>query len=309
MMNSAKQWTRAAAVLACAWSLSALNARAQRVFSSSDEAIKALQTAAQAQDKGSLAEIFGPDFDKLQTGDKAEDARHRERFAAAMAQSCKQVPEGDNMIQLEIGTNEWPMPIPLVKVDGQWHFDTEAGKEEIITRHIGQDELEAVGVCRDYVKAQQKYASADSGPNGSYAVKFMSAPGKKDGLCWASGDNDSASLFGPLAAKALSGERGARPFHGYFFRILTRQGEAAPGGKRDYMSQGMLAGGFALVAYPEHWDKSGIMTFIVNQDGKVYEHNFGDRTSRDARRMKEYNPGEGWTLVEEDGIQNAASEK
>jgi hypothetical protein len=269
-------WTLAA--LASVGSLMPLDifaaqqAGAQRTFASPDEAIKALGEATKTQDKGALHEIFGPEFDQLLTGDAVQDAKNAEKFAAAVAQSCKPVPEGEDKVMLEVGTNEWPMPIPLVKADGQWHFDTAAGKEEVVARHIGKDELHAIGVCRAYVKEQQQYASSNGG---AYTEKFTRP----------------------------------QPFHGYYFRILKRQGPDAPGGKKNYVSQGNLSGGFALVAYPEHWDQSGIMTFIVGQDGNVYEQNLGDKTSRIARRMKEYNPDTNWKLVQDEGIANAASEK
>jgi hypothetical protein len=234
-----------------------------------------------------------------------------------MSQSCTQVKEGDDKITLEVGTNNWPYPIPLVRAGGQWYFDTAAGKEEIINRHIGKDELCAIGVCRAYVVAQRQYASAnpDAVAVVNYAQKFKSAPGKKDGLYWPAAENEPASPFGALVAEAqaegYTKHKGAgpHPFHGYYFRILTRQGEAAPGGKMDYLSHGSLTGGFALVAYPEHWDQSGIMTFIVNQDGKVFQRNLGEKTSRIAGAMKEYNPDTEWTLVQDEGVLSAVSEK
>jgi hypothetical protein len=211
------------------------------------------------------------------------------------------------------------MPIPLVKTNGQWYFDTAAGKEEIINRHIGKDELHAIGVCRAYVTAQRQYASAnpDAGGGAKYAQKFKSTPGMKDGLYWPSAENEPASPFGPLVAEAHAEGyvkhkgtgTGPHPFHGYYFRILTRQGQAAPGGKMNYLSHGNLTGGFALVAYPEHWDQSGIMTFIVNQDGKVFQQNFGEKTSRMVGAMKEYNPDSEWTLVPDQGVLSAVSEK
>jgi hypothetical protein len=185
------------------------------------------------------------------------------------------------------------------------------GEEEIIARHIGKDELHAIGVCRAYVKAQRQYASLNGGTNPSYAQKFKSTPGSKDGLYWPSAENEAASLFGPAVAESQieNSGRGSQPFHGYFFRVLTRQGEAAPGGKKDYLNQGTLSGGFALVAYPEHWDQSGIMTFIVNQDGNVYERNFGEKTSHIGRRMKAYNPDNDWKLVEDEGVSGVVTEK
>jgi hypothetical protein len=287
----------------------------QRSFATPDEAVGALRAATQAQDKRALRQIFGPEFARLLTGDAVQDAKNADRFAAAVAQACKPVPDGQDTITLEIGTNDWPMPIPLVKSDGRWQFDTAAGKNEIIARHIGKDELHAIGVCRAYVKAQMEYANLNAGPESSYAQQFRSSPGKKDGLYWPTAENESPSPFGPAVADAQADENvngsttGPRPFHGYFFRILTRQGPAAPGGKKNYMSQGMLSGGFAVVAYPEHWDQSGIMTFIVNQDGIVYERNLGAETSRIARRMKAYNPDDDWNQVRDEGMLRAVFEK
>jgi hypothetical protein len=165
------------------------------------------------------------------------------------------------------------------------------------------------------VAAQRQYASVDAGPDSSYALKFKSAPGKKDGLYWATVQNEKPSPFGPVLAESqtdgniYTAGKGPQPYHGYFFRILTRQGEAAPGGKKNYMSNGNLSGGFALVAYPENWDKSGIMTFIVNQDGHVFQQNFGDITAKVGRGMKSYNPNSDWTPVQEQGVSGAVTEK
>jgi hypothetical protein len=318
------------ALLACAWSILPVDLLAaeqkeasqkpvvaQRLFASPDEAVKALLAAAEAKDKAALRELYGPEFDKLITGDKVQDANNAQRFAAVLAQGCTPVKEGEDKIILEVGTNNYPMAVPLVKADGQWYFDTAAGKEEIINRHIGKDELHAIGVCRAYVTAQRQYASAnpDAGGVTKYAQKFKSTPGKKDGLYWPAAGNEPASPFGPLVAEAHAEGYGnnkgpsPHPFHGYCFRILTRQGKAAPGGKMDYLSHGDLTEGFALVAYPEHWDHSGIMTFVVNQDGKIYQRNLGAKTSRIAGGMKEYNPDSAWTLVQDEGVLNAVSEK
>jgi hypothetical protein len=286
----------------------------QRTFTSPDEAVKALQTATQAKDTLVLQEIFGPEFQELQTGDRVQDANNAQRFAATMSQSCTQVKEGDNKITLEVGTNNWPYPIPLVRAGGQWFFDTAAGKEEMINRHIGKDELCAIGVCRTYVVAQRQYAS-NVGRGVNYAQHFKSTPGKQDGLYWPVAEGEAASPFGPLVAEAHAEgyvthrSAGPHPFHGYYFKILIRQGEAAPGGKMNYLSDGNLTGGFALVAYPEHWDQSGIMTFTVNQDGKVYQRNLAEKTSRIAAAIKEYNPDSNWTLVPDEGVLSAASEK
>jgi hypothetical protein len=290
---------------------------AQRVFASPEEAATALQAAAEAKDRAGLRAIFGPEFDRVVTGDEVLDANNAKRFATLLSQGCQPVKSGEDSITFEIGTNNYPMAVPLVKADGQWHFDTPAGMQEIINRHIGKDELHAIGVCRAYVEAQKKYAGAnpDAGGVPAYAQKFKSTPGTKDGLYWPSAENEQASPFGPLVAEAHAegyGNNkgsGPHPFHGYYFRILTRQGAAAPGGKMNYLSHGRLTGGFALVAYPEHWDQSGIMTFIVAQDGKVFQRNLGEKTSRTAGAIKEYNPDSEWTPVQDEGVLSAVSEK
>jgi hypothetical protein len=290
---------------------------AQRLFASPDEAVRALQAAAETKDNAALREIFGPGFEKAITGDKVQDANNAQRFAAVLAQGCQSVTNGEAKITFEIGTNNYPMEIPLVKADGQWHFDTAAGTEELIDRHIGKDELNAIGFCRAYVTAQRQYASVNpvAGEGVKYAQRLKSTPGMKDGLYWPAAANEPASPFGQLVAEAhaegygANQDAGPHPFHGYYFRILTQQGKAAPGEKRDYMSHGDLTGGFALVAYPEIWDQSGIMTFIVNQDGKIYQQDLGAKTSQIAGAMKEYNPDNQWTLAQDVGVLSVVSEK
>jgi hypothetical protein len=290
---------------------------APQMFASPDEAAKALQAAVHAGDKAALNEIFGSDVKELLTGDRVQDSNNAHKFAAIMEQGYTFAKEGNDTVTIEVGTDNWPMPIPLVQANGQWYFNTAAGKEEIINRHIGKDELHAIGVCRAYVTAQQQYGgmNPDSGRGVMYAQKFKSTPGTKDGLYWVSTDNEEASPFGPLVAEAhaegYGGNKGKgpRPFHGYYFRILTRQGNAAPGGKMDYMDHGNLTKGFALVAYPAHWDRSGIMTFIVNQSAQVFQRNLGEKTTRIAGAMKEYNPDSEWTLVKDEGVVNAVLEK
>ena len=251
-----------------------------------------------------MHEIFGPEADELLTGDEVQDANNAQKFATAMAQGCQPVKEGEDKITLEIGTNNWPMPIPLVKADGQWHFDTAAGKEEIINRHIGKDELNAIGVCRAYVTAQRQYAALNPDAGGGAKYAEIQEHARQEGwpLLGGGGERTRQPVRAVVAEAHAEGygskRAGPHPFHGYFFKILTRQGKAAPGGKMNYMSHGNLTGGFALVAYPEHWDQSGIMTFIVNQDGKIYQRNLGEKTARIAEAMKEYNPDSEWTLVQ-----------
>lgn len=289
----------------------------QRHFQSPDEAVRGLQAAAEAKDQAALCEIFGPECRELLSGDQVQDEKNRQRFAASLAQGCVQVKDGEDKITLEIGTNNWPMPIPLVKVDGKWHFDTVLGKEEIIDRRIGKNEVHAISVCRAYVKAQRQYAELNptAGGTTNYAQKFKSTAGQKDGLYWPVTGNEPASPFGPLVAEAQAEGYGnspdavPHPFHGYYFRILTKQGASAPDGKLNYVTEGVLSGGFALVAYPETWDKSGIMTFIINQDGKVYEKNLEAKTSEIAGGIREYNPETGWTQVDEAGVVTVVSEQ
>lgn len=282
----------------------------QRQFATPEDAIKALRDAAKAGDRTAMHEIFGPRIHELMTGDEIQDRTNFAAFSKAVENTCKPERETDDRIILDIGPENWPFPIPLVKTNGQWVFDTAAGIEELINRHIGRDELNAIAVCRKYVVAQNKYFGEDRDGSGvmKYAKKFKSTPGKKDGLYWESAPNEEASPFGALVAEAHeegygnNHSTGLHAFHGYFFRILTGQGPAAPDGKKSYLENGNLTKGFALVAYPEHWGRSGIMTFIVNQDGMVYQRNLGDDTQQIASTMTEYNPDHKWSLVEDAGI-------
>jgi hypothetical protein len=285
-------------------------ASGQQIFSSPDDAVVALRMAVEADNEDALDKIFGPEIQSLRTGDKVQDEKNRRRFAMAMAESCQLDKQNPDEIFVEVGTNDWPMPIPLVQTNGQWFFDTPAGKEEAIDRHIGKDELAAIGVCRAYVAAQRQFAAMSGGV---YAQKFKSSDGKRDGLYWPSAENEQAFAVGRLVAEAevegYSGGKGPQPFHGYYFKILTRQGPAASGGKMDYMSDGSLKNGFALVAWPQRWNQSGVMTFVVNQDGQVYQRSFGEKTSRIASRIKEYNPDSQWELVQDEGIRDVILER
>jgi hypothetical protein len=282
----------------------------QRTFASPEEAIQALIDATKAADHAVLHEIFGPGHKDLVTGDKVEDEANFAKFSKEITQLCNPTHQGEDKVTLNIGAENWPFPIPLVKKDGRWFFDTDAGREEIINRHIGEDELNTIGVCRTYAEAQRQYASKDR--DGSeilkYAQKFKSSPGKKDGLYWEALENEEASPYGPLVAEARAegygpkkkGE-GPHPFHGYLFKILTAQGPAAPGGKYNYIINGNMIAGFAMVAYPSKYGESGIMTFIINQQGKLYQRDLGPKTEEIARAMSEYNPDKKWTLVTEQG--------
>jgi hypothetical protein len=281
-----------------------------RSFTSPAEATKELIKAAKAHDREAIREIFGPEITNLWTGDKVLDEKHFETFASDLAQRCDAVPEGSHKVILEIGGEQWPFPIPLIETNGAWSFDTIAGEDEIVNRHIGRDEYHAIGVCRVYVKAQREYAARFAGSAGApkYAQRFKSDPGKTDGLYW---PTETGGTPGPLssfvAEAALEGYdwtsgKGPRPFHGYVFKILTRQGPAAPGGMMNYVRDGEMTGGFALIAYPVRWGESGIMTFIVNQDGVVYQRSLGEKTAKKAAMMKAYDPDGRWSVVQEPGI-------
>ena len=282
---------------------------AQRVFASPEEARQALITAVESKDRSRLAPIFGPVLDDLQPRDPVEEATEFEHFSRHVQEGVQLVKEGEDKAILQIGTEKWPFPIPIVKKDGGWLFDTKAGREEILNRRIGHDELLAINVCRAYLQAQREYYGMPelAGPDlPKYAQHMISRPGKKDGLYWPTVAGQQESPLGPLVAKAKEegylqprkpGERGHRPFHGYYFKILTRQGKSARGGKYNYVVNGNMVGGFALVAYPSRWGVSGVMTFIVNQSGRVYEKNLGPKTAGIARKMKQYNPDQSWKLV------------
>ncbi len=285
-------------------------ATSQRTFASPSDATNELVKAASAHDRLAIRQIFGPEVTNLLTGDQALDEKHFEAFANSLAERCDVLSQGSGRVTLEIGRDPWPFPIPLIQTNGSWIFDTMSGEEEIVNRHIGRDEFYAIGVCRAYVKVQREYAGRFANSTGvpKYAQKFKSAPGKMDGLYWPTETNGRPSPLSSFVAEAgLEGYnwragKGPRAFHGYLFRILTRQGTAAPGGKMNYVRQGEMTGGFALVAYPIRWGESGIMTFIVNQAGVVYQRSLGEKTAIKAIAMTEYNPDRRWRVVQESGI-------
>jgi Protein of unknown function (DUF2950) len=283
---------------------------AQRTFTSPAEATQELVNAVKAHDRQAMRGIFGPEVTNLWTGDETLDERHFDRFANDLAQRCDVVLEGNFKVALEIGPEKWPFPIPLIQTNGAWMFDTIAGEDEIINRHIGRDEYYAIGVCRAYVNAQREYAKRFAGSEGRkrYAEKLKSTSGENDGLYWPADTNSPPSPLAAFVAEAesegydWSRGRSPRSFHGYLFKILTRQGPGAPGGKMNYFRHGKMIGGFALVAYPVRWGESGIMTFIVGQDGVVYERSLGKKSARAAAEMKEYNPDGDWVMVRDPGI-------
>jgi hypothetical protein len=300
----------AVATLVVVWKVPEAGAASQRYFASPEDALKALVEAVKSKDAAELDQIFGPARKELLSDDEVQQAAGLEAFAKHLAEKTDLVKENDSTVILHIGNENWPFPIPIVRKDGQWFFDTEAGKEEILNRRIGENELTAILVCRTYVKAQREYALKDWEGTGvlAYAQKLRSDPGRKNGLFWRTKPGEEISPFGELVAQAwkqgykrnkAAFREESTPFHGYYFRILTRQGKNAPGGKYNYVINGNMVAGFALVAFPANWGRSGVMTFIVNQQGKVYQKNLGPETTKIAQEMEWYNPDGTWTLVKE----------
>jgi hypothetical protein len=274
----------------------------QKTFATPEDAVRALGEAAKSGNANDLLAIFGPEAAKIvSSGDSVDDKRNREVFVAAYEEGHRIAAESANRRILYIGNEDWPFPIPIVKKAGQWRFDTAAGAHEILYRRIGRNELSTIRVCLAYVEAQKEYASTghDGKPAGLYASKFLSEPGKQDGLYWKTNEGAPPSPLGELAAEAAtegydSAELKHTPFHGYYFRILVAQGKAAPGGARSYLSSGGMREGFALVASPAEYGNSGVMTFIVSQQGVVFEKDLGAGTSRLASGMTEYSPDTTW---------------
>jgi hypothetical protein len=286
------------------YSLSFAAAAQQKSFSSAEDAVKAAVAAARKDDEKELAAIFGPGSEELlRSGDAVADKQRRADFLKAYDEKNRLVTEGENTI-LVVGKTDWPLPIPLVKKDNGWVFDAAKGKKEVLNRRIGQNELNAIQVALAYVDAQREYAMKDRDGDGllEYAQSFRSDSGKKNGLYWPVKNGEEQSPLGSFAARAVkAGYKAADkpvPFHGYYYRILTAQGKAAPGGAYSYIVKGSMIGGFALVAYPAEYGNSGVMSFIVNHDGKVFQKDLGKNTTTVAAAMKEYNPDKTWVQAE-----------
>lgn len=283
----------------------ATESRAQQAFNTAEEAASALVAAAKTGDRKALVTVLGPDGVAIaSSGDEVADAATRQQFVAAYDAKHAIAMEGDSKAVMILGQEDFPFPIPLVRKDGKWQFDTVAGRREILVRRIGRNELDAIQTCLAYVDAQNEYADVDRTGAGfkTYAQRVVSQPGKKDGLYWPTAQGEAASPLGNLMADATAeGYRAKRsgriPFHGYYFKILTKQGPAAPGGALDYVVRGMMIGGFALVAYPAEYQNSGVMTFVVNHAGTVYQKDLGPRTTRLAERMTSFNPDKTWQKV------------
>jgi hypothetical protein len=282
--------------------------KGQKAFASPEEAVKALYEAARQEDAKSLSAIFGPGGkDLITTGDKTADQAERKRFVKNYEEKNQLVQETDKRAALVVGKEEVPFPIPVVKEGESWFFDVKEGKEELLNRRIGRNELSAIQVCLAYVDAQREYALRSQEKMGlmQYAQKFWSSKGKKDGLYWETKEGEEPSPFGPLAAKAMregyrakkEGDKPA-PYLGYFYKILKKQGPDASGGAYDYVVRGKMIGGFAMVAHPAAYGVTGVMTFMVSHDGVVFEKDLGKDTEKMVGAMNQFNPDKSWKKAE-----------
>jgi Protein of unknown function (DUF2950) len=277
----------------------------EQTFASPDAAVSALVAAAMDHDTNALDLIFGPTGKELVSPDVVQATEEYKIFVQRLAEKQQLLTNSAAGLTLAIGLDGWEFPIPLVEQGGQWFFDTSAGRQEILARRIGMDETGAINVCNAYVDAQREYASQDRMGDSvlAYAQFLRSTPGTHDGLFWPTNSGAELSPLGPLVAQArVDGyQRTAKmlndeqaPYHGYYLKILTRQGKHAPGGKYNYVINGRMIGGFALVAWPAEWGNTGVMTFIVNQQGKVYQKNLGPKTVKIAKGMTTYDPDDSW---------------
>lgn len=283
----------------------------QKTYASPEEASNALFAAAQKNDEAALLEVLGKEGKSIiESGDPKQDEAMRANFVEKFQMMHRLVEEPDATTTLYIGAENWPTPIPLVNRAGKWYFDTDAAKKEILFRRIGKNELSAIRVCEELVAAQKELFSK----NNEYAAKFVSDEGKQNGLYWPANGSANQSPIGPLVANAgslggLTMDSGADPFRGYYFRLLDRQGKQASGGAMSYVADGKMTKGFAFVAYPAVYRDSGVMTFIVAQDGTVYERDLGKQTVQKAKALKAYDPDPNWKRSEELPQQSAANEK
>jgi hypothetical protein len=275
----------------------------QKTFSSPLEAVHALLEAARSGDPAQLEPLLGPQAPQLiAAGDAGSAKELLAGFVKAYGEKHRLSVEAQGFEHLQVGSADWPFPFPIVRDGKVWYFDVDRGNQEILDRRIGRDELGAIAVCEGYVQSQVDYGSKgrDGNPSGIYAQRFHSNPGKQDGLYWPVSKGEPESPMGPLVASASAAEHARQPaespvpYYGYFYRILTEQGADAPGGAKSYIVDGKLTGGFALIAYPAEYRSSGIMTFIVNQDGVIYQQDLGDQTGELAPKMTAYNPDGSW---------------
>jgi hypothetical protein len=283
---------------------SASVANAQQSFKSPEDAAAALASATKDSWPKGVIGVLGPDgVDIVSSGDKVADEEMREKFLAAYAAKHEIAMQGADKAVMVIGADDFPFPIPLARKGATWQFDTAEGRMEILVRRIGRNELNAIQACLAYVDAQNEYADKARAKGGGavYAQRIVSRPGKKDGLYWPSTPGDESPLGEEVARAAAEGYalgNGQIPYHGYYYKVLTRQGPMAAGGEVDYIARGKMIGGFALVAYPAEYGNSGVMTFVVNYAGTVFQKDLGERTARIASRMSEFNPDQTWKKVE-----------
>jgi hypothetical protein len=275
----------------------------QKSFSSPDEAMKSLVQAVRNNNTKELLAILGPGSKEIiSSGDPVADKSGREHFVKLYDEKIVIKGAETGRAVFSVGNDDYPYPIPLVKKGNAWRFDAKAGKDELLNRRIGRNELEVINIMHTYVDAQREYASRDRDSDAvmEFAQKIRSTPGKKDGLYWAAKEGEKESPLGPLAAKAAQEGYAKKntAFHGYYYRILTAQGKDAEGGAFDYLVNGKMILGFAMVAYPAKYGNSGIMTFIVNQNGIVYQKNLGKNSTNIAKSMKLFNPDPTWKKVE-----------
>jgi len=295
-LRAAAMAISAAGILAVIGPASAAEAK-QKTFASPQEAVKALIAA--AGDAKAVLAVLGPEAKALiNSGDAAADRKARERFLEAYNEANKLVKSGDDMVLLAVGKDEWIFPIPIVKDAARWRFDTKEGREEILNRRIGRNELSAIKAVQAYADAQREYYLRN--PQGDkllhYAQKFVSAQGKRDGLYFPTKTGEKPSPLGPLfaRAKAEGYAKGDGAYYGYHYRIIRGQGSSAPGGAYDYVAQGRMIGGFALVAWPAAYGNSGVMTFMINHDGVVYEKDLGSDTAAAVKKITRFNPDKSW---------------
>lgn len=275
-----------------------------RSFKTADEAANALIEAAEKYDETALAEILGPDsYDIIHTGEPARDREVAQLFAsqARVKNNVALQPKNMRRAFLNVGEDDWPFPVPLVKGPAGWSFDARAGRMEILYRRVGSNELNAIEICRGYVEAQHEYALIKRGTTGQnqYAQRIISTPGQQDGLAWQKSDGTWDGPIGEKVAQAIAKGYSSRaePFHGYYFRVLKGQGPAAPLGELDFVVKGAMIGGFALIAFPAQYRVTGVQTFMVSHDGVVYQKDLGPKTTELAAAIDRFNPDKSWTPV------------
>jgi len=323
IMTSTKISLIASAILICGFGVRAEEAKPgaatspakQKEFNTPKEAAESLIKAADSFDVAALKDILGPDADEIVSSEDQVQDKNRAAAFAAKAKEKMAVgtdPKNANMAILTVGKDDFPLPIPIVKNKGKWSFDTKTGKEEILNRRIGTNELDVIGICRGFVEAQQEYSQEkhDDSKVNQFAQKIISTPGKHDGLAWKNPDNTWGGPVGEGVARAL--EQGyskqGQPFHGYYFKVLKGQGKDAPMGEMDFVVNGAMISGFALAAAPAQYRVTGVQTFLVGADGVVYEKDFGPNTEKEFEAMQLYNPDKTWKETDDDWPEEAEDE-